>query len=226
MRHGETQYNRERRFQGWSANSRLTEAGEEAARVVASLLLWSFRSAAKFSALYSSDLERALETARPISRVLGLTILSEPLFREMNFGAWEGLSREEVAEIYPEAHRLWIAGSPDVKPLSGESFREMSDRVLYGLSVLAKHHQGQDIVIVTHLGPLKAIVCTARGWSYDRRHEISVPNSAIVVAEVSVTWGTFTFQKGLEQKYPGALLPQGEDRFTIKIKEVGEMKVC
>ncbi|HHY38471.1 MAG TPA: histidine phosphatase family protein [Clostridia bacterium] len=223
MRHGETQYNRERRFQGWSADSHLTEAGKEEARVVASLLL---RSAAKISALYSSDLERALETAHPISRVLGLPILSDPCFREMNFGAWEGLLREEAARIDPEAYRLWLRGSPDVKPRGGESFREMSDRVLFGLSVLAKRHQGQSIVIVTHLGPLRGIVCTARGWTYDRRHEISVPNCAVVVTEVSVTRDTSVFQKGLPEECPEAFARPSGGKFTLKIKEVGEMKAC
>lgn len=211
VRHGETEHNRDRRFQGWSADSSLTEVGTEGACTVASLLP---RFAAKISALYSSDLERALKTARPISRTLGLPVLPEPRFREMNFGAWEGLSREEVATIDPEAYRLWIAGSPDAKPRDGESFREMSERVLCGLSDLARRHRGQGIVVVTHLGPLRAIVCAARGWDYGRRNEISTPNCAIVAMEVSVV-----------SDAPRRDLEEG-DCPTVRIKEVGEMKVC
>src|SRR4051794_11585303 len=103
VRHGETAWNAEARFQG-QKDSPLTPLGIAQAESVAAYLI-----AHKVSALYSSDLPRTLQTARPIALATGLTILAEPALRERNLGIFEGLTRAEVEERHAEAHTRYAA---------------------------------------------------------------------------------------------------------------------
>ena len=109
-----------------------------------------------FSHLYSSDLGRAIETAEYISKETGHEVHKEPLLRETNLGIFQGLTRSEKKEKYPEE---WFRYNSDQRyefiiP-KGESQRQRTERAVKAMNRFADHHSKETIVVVTHAGILK-----------------------------------------------------------------------
>ncbi|MDT7571861.1 MAG: glucosyl-3-phosphoglycerate phosphatase, partial [Actinomycetota bacterium] len=121
LRHGRTAWNAERRFQG-QADPPLDEVGRAQAYEVAALI-----AALRPELLVSSDAARALQTAEVVGEVAGLPVLKEPRLRERNLGHWEGLTREEVADRYPDEYSDWMAGL-DVSRRGGETRDQVAER--------------------------------------------------------------------------------------------------
>jgi broad specificity phosphatase PhoE len=103
VRHGETDWNRDGRWQGGS-DTRLNDLGREQARALAEQL------DGDIDVLYSSDLARARETAEIVAAKLGLEVRLDPRLRERGFGSWEGLTMPEIEERFAESHRRWRSG--------------------------------------------------------------------------------------------------------------------
>jgi len=139
-RHGETDWNLERRWQGHS-DRRLNRTGRAQAKALADHL-----ATEPIAAVYSSDLVRAHETARIVAARLGLDVVAVPGLRERRFGSWEGLRDVEVEHRFPGAH-----GPPD-----GETREEMLRRVLDSLEAIAAAHNGDTVLVVCHGGPIRA----------------------------------------------------------------------
>ncbi|MBA2742165.1 MAG: histidine phosphatase family protein [Actinobacteria bacterium] len=144
VRHGETDWNAERRVQGHTDRS-LNEVGLEQIRALAQEL-----ADEPLDAIYASDLARAHETARAIADPRGLPIETLPELRERDFGTWEGLTDAEVFERYPEAH----TGSWG----DAETREELAERVVSTLLQIAGAHPGGRVLVVTHGGPLRAML--------------------------------------------------------------------
>jgi broad specificity phosphatase PhoE len=133
----------------------------------------------RVAAVYSSPLDRARETAAPIARDLGLTILIEPDLSELNIGGWTGL-RIALARRRPE----WIAIQQfpgGFRFPGGESFAEMQARVTGTLTRLADAHRGRTIVAVSHADPIKAAVAHARGQPLEQFQRIMIATGSITV---------------------------------------------
>ncbi|MGH3105213.1 MAG: histidine phosphatase family protein [Gaiellaceae bacterium] len=148
-RHGETDWNFERRVQG-HADRPLNDTGRAQAHALADGL-----DGETIDAIYSSDLVRAHETARIVAALKGLEVTAVPGLREKHFGTWEGLTEEEVLARFPEARRgRWG---------DGETSEEMSRRVLETLRRIAESHPDGRVLVVTHGGPLRAVLlhCTS-----------------------------------------------------------------
>jgi broad specificity phosphatase PhoE len=157
VRHGETDWNRERRFQG-HADMPLNDAGRRQARELAELL-----RAEGLSAVYTSPLGRARETAEIVGERLGLTPIELAALREIDVGDWQGLTVDEVRARYPEqASVAWRSGGPN-----GETHEELSDRVVPALLDLARQREGERILGVTHAGPIRAVLGAATGLSHE-----------------------------------------------------------
>jgi broad specificity phosphatase PhoE len=157
VRHGETDWNRERRFQG-HADTPLNDAGRAQAADLAGSL-----TSERLVAVYTSPLRRAYETAALIAIRLGLDVRPLDALREIHVGYWEGLTIDEVRERYPEgASADWHSGWP-----GGETYEELSARVLPALVSLAHEHPNERILAVTHAGPVRAALAAAMGLSYD-----------------------------------------------------------
>lgn len=154
VRHGEADGNRELRYLG-STDAPLTARGEEQARQLATAL-----AAFPLTALYASPLARARETARLIAAALDLEVCVEPGLREQDFGAWEALTRADVVARYPALLAAWEAGE-ELAPPDGESLTDMRTRVVAHVSELAERHRGETVALVSHVGPIKALVCAA-----------------------------------------------------------------
>jgi broad specificity phosphatase PhoE len=160
-RHGETDWNRDRRWQGHS-DMPLNESGRDQARALADEL-----AGETIDAVYSSDLVRAHETARIVAERSGLDVTVVPDLREVNVGSWEGLSDDEVRRRFPDAAR----GGWE----NGETYEQMGSRVIDALRRIADTHAGQRVLVVAHGGPLRAAL---RHCSAD--HDDSIPNCHVV----------------------------------------------
>lgn len=151
VRHGETDWNLERRVQGHTDRP-LNATGAEQVRVLTEELREE-----RLDAVYASDLARARETARPVAEARGLEVELLPELREKNFGSWEGLLDTEIAERFPEA-RTGPWGD-------AETGDEMTGRVLGALRRIAARHPGGTVLVVSHGGPLRAVLrhCARQG---------------------------------------------------------------
>ncbi len=143
-RHGETNWNAERRVQGHT-DQPLNEAGIAQARALADEL-----SGERLDAVYASDLARALDTARAVAEPRGLSIVPVVALRERNFGTWEGLLDKEILERFPEAHTgPW---GDDETP------EQLDERVMAALRRIAASHPDGRVLVVTHGGPVRAVL--------------------------------------------------------------------
>jgi broad specificity phosphatase PhoE len=160
VRHGQTQWNRESRFQGHT-DVPLDEAGRSQA-----LALSAYLSGFIFARAVSSDLGRARETAELILGDRGPRLELDPRWREMQFGTWEGFTWSEIVAQNPElAHRP--ANTPRFyTPQNGESFDALCERVRTAVGGLdAGARDGTFALVVTHAGPLHALLRVLLGES-------------------------------------------------------------
>ncbi|GER88443.1 hypothetical protein KDW_26050 [Dictyobacter vulcani] len=157
IRHGETLANREFRYIGMR-DDHLSERGITQAQQLAQTL-----EPLHISAIYSSPLQRAMQTAQAIAERQQLAVQPLDALREGNFGRWEGLSRTEVMERSVEDARLLRAWEqdPTLAPPDGESFMLVQQRVVAEVMRLVQQHPGQTLVLVSHVGPIKVLLCHA-----------------------------------------------------------------
>jgi probable phosphoglycerate mutase len=172
IRHGETEWNVGARIQG-QGDSALTAAGIEQARALARRL-----ATEKFDILVTSDLGRALDTARHVARACGHEMRLDARFRERNFGAGEGMTYEEIDRAYPDAFSRVREVDPDYVIPGGESRRQLHERVLRGFSALAAEHRGKTIVVVTHGGVLATFYRHVNGLELRMPHRIPITNAS------------------------------------------------
>jgi probable phosphoglycerate mutase len=158
-RHGETDWNRERRWQGISDLS-LNEFGREQARALAAKL-----EAIPLRAVYASDLRRAYETALLIAKRKGLAVTPMHELRELDVGSWTGLSFEEVKERFPDAYMQMRTRSGRGWE-GGETYAEMGRRVLEAMRRIARKHAGDVVLVVTHSGPIRTVRAHALGLDF------------------------------------------------------------
>lgn len=174
VRHGETDWNRENRFQG-HADIPLNEAGRAQARDLALEL-----EDASFQAVYSSPLLRAYETAAILAESLELEIERTDDLMEVDVGSWSGLTRVEVEARFPQGFRRWLDyghGWDD-----GETYDELGTRVVSGLQRIAATHPETTILAVTHGGPIRSALAAADGVEFgEARRSIHVIGNCAVV---------------------------------------------
>ncbi len=181
LRHGETVWNTERRYQG-HLDSPLTAVGMNQARALAERL-----AGETFSALYSSDSGRARQTAEVIAARTRHVIVTHAGLRERNLGLFQGHLRQDVKARWPEDYRRLRSRDPDDAPPDGESTRAMTVRVVAALAELAVLHSGVAIAVVTHGGVLSALLRHVLGLPLD------VPRR---FAGVNGSWNIFTLETG------------------------------
>ncbi len=157
VRHGETDWNLEGRYQG-QADVPLNERGREQARLLAERLRGE-----RIEAIYASDLSRAYETAKIIAEALGQEVKTLKSLREVDTGVWMGLTFQEVESRYPEHLREWRADPLEVKRLKGESYLELFERTKTAIREVVEAHPDQTVLIVGHGGNMKCIVLDALG---------------------------------------------------------------
>jgi broad specificity phosphatase PhoE len=176
-RHGETDWNREGRWQGHSDQS-LNAAGVAQAKALARRL-----ARERVDALYTSDLLRASQTADAVSRETGLEAIPTPGLREVDVGELAGLDRAAAAERFPDWYTRWREGTVESYP-GGERFTDLRDRALAALDRIADRHAGETAVAVCHNGIVRAIVLHVLGLEPGARPRIAAGhNCSLTVVE-------------------------------------------
>lgn len=173
IRHGETDWNKDGRIQG-QLDIPLNKTGRaQAVAMAANAVHFSF------DALYSSDLERAIETARALAHYNKLNIQTLAQLRERHFGKFQGLYKAEAPEQYPEAFALYEARDLNYDFETGENLTQFSQRVIAIFNELVKHHPNQQIAVVCHAGPLDIMYRQATSRPLHTERDFAIPNSAL-----------------------------------------------
>lgn len=157
VRHGETQWNREGRWQG-QADPPLNEHGQRQARRIAAEL-----RGVRLDHLYSSDLRRAMETAHIIGAELGLAVVADQRLREINLGQWQGMPSTDIQAQYAEEYQRWHASPLTAHPPGGEDLCTLAARVLEAISEIALRHPDGRVGVVAHELPIAVVLSRARG---------------------------------------------------------------
>ena len=162
-RHGRTEWNAAGRFQG-QLDPPLDELGRNEAARVAPYLIASGLSP-EDTVVVSSDLSRAVETAATLTALLGVPLHLDPRLREHGLGCWEGLTRDEVADRYPDQYADWVAGRP-IRRRGGEEPAEVAARALAAVADLPAVRSA---VVVTHGGTAGRLLEALLGLGPDHR---------------------------------------------------------
>jgi probable phosphoglycerate mutase len=171
IRHGETDWNRELRFQG-HIDVPLNDMGHEQARRLGCRL-----ARETVQHLVSSDLMRAQQTATPAAQQLGLPVVTTVTLREQHFGVVEGLRADEIQVQHPRAWEEWLEFREEHAMPEGESARDFHARIVAALGAIATAHAGERVLVVTHGGVLDMVWRTAQGLSLSGPRRSEIPNA-------------------------------------------------
>jgi len=177
VRHGETVWNLESRYQGW-ADQPLSALGREQAARAADLL-----SPVAFDAVYSSDLQRAVTTAGIILRGRGVEPVKLREFREINIGELDGMTEQAIRANYPEQMRAWRYDPGSLTMPGGESLADVETRVWGALEKLVERHLGETVLLVAHHTVNKVILCRALGIPHSHFRILRQPPCAVSVID-------------------------------------------
>ena len=177
VRHGETDWNKERRYQG-QTGPELNEAGKRQVEMLRNRLV-----NAPINLVYASDSERAMVTAQVITRGHDIIMAARQELREINFGEFEGKTFEEIEAIYPD----WVPTNFDFTSYQGESLEQVAVRVKTFLSELAERNfSDQTILVVGHGGSLRVMLCILLGIDVSKWWQISLDNVSVTTIDGNV----------------------------------------
>jgi 2,3-bisphosphoglycerate-dependent phosphoglycerate mutase len=152
IRHGQTDWNTQHRWQGHAPTS-LNAMGHEQARA-----LGLYLRDAPIEAVYTSDLPRALQTAQAVAAYHNLEPIVETRFREINVGVFQALFPDELAELYPAELASWRSGDTTYAPPGGESLNQVQQRAMQAFADVVARDNGDHIAIVTHGGTIRQML--------------------------------------------------------------------
>ncbi len=182
IRHGETDWNRELRFQGQIDvplnDIGLLQAQRLQRRFEDALAAWQVEGRVP-TRLISSDLVRAQQTAQAVAQALGQPCVTETGLREQCFGVFEGLRAADIQTQHPDAWQRWLKFDAHYAVEGAESAQVFHDRVIAAMAQLAKQHEGERLVVVTHGGVLDMIWRHARAMSLHGPRACDIPNAGL-----------------------------------------------
>jgi len=168
IRHGQTTWSVEQRYQG-KTDIPLDETGQRQAEALAQRF-----AGQRVDAIYSSDLQRAHQTAAAIAQATGVPVIPDQRLRETSFGLWEGLTYPEIQERWPQELAAWQDNPLVSLPPQGENLTQLTQRVAGAVRDVEQKHSRQVVVIVSHGGVVRAIIC----------HALSLPSQVFWRIEV------------------------------------------
>jgi 2,3-bisphosphoglycerate-dependent phosphoglycerate mutase len=180
IRHGETSWNVDTRIQG-KLDIGLNDNGrKQAERLGAALAKSQAQEPLNvISAIYSSDLWRAYDTALSISQATGVPVVTDEGLRERGFGVFEGKTFDEIAQLWPDQSLRWRQRDPHFCPEGGESLTQFTERILKASQALAAAHLGQQIALVAHGGVMDVLYRAATGQGIQAPRTWSLGNAVI-----------------------------------------------
>ena len=174
IRHGETEWNRAGRIQGYHADSALTETGRGQVRALAARL-----AREGIDALYSSDAGRTRETAEPIAVAARLPVVFDKALRERNYGVFEGYSFTEIETAFAGEYATFRTRDPHYAPPDGESAAQFRDRILAALEAIAARTTGKRVAVVTHGGVLGVIYRMVMSIPLEEKRSYVLANASL-----------------------------------------------
>lgn len=198
IRHGETLWNYHSRYQGHT-DIELSDAGRSQAELLSKRL-----SDQPLQAAYASDLRRALETASIIARPHNLAVQTLPQLREINFGAWEGLTYKEIRARFGGLVDSWHASPATVRIPGGETFQDLVARAYGAVTDLVKKHDSATIAVVAHGGTIRAIVCVLLGIDLNHLFRIKQDNGALNIIDFYEDYGILSLLNDTHHFEPAA----------------------
>jgi probable phosphoglycerate mutase len=179
LRHGRTEHTPERRYSG-SSDLPLSQVGRADAEAAARHL-----AGRGIDAIVSSPLQRTRQTAEAAAAVLGVPVEVDADLRELDFGAWEGLTADEARQKSPLAYRRW-SGATDVRPPGGESVADVSARVARARARVLERHAGKTVLVVSHVTPIKLLLAAGLGVGDEIVHRVFLEAASLS----TVTWSS------------------------------------
>lgn len=180
IRHGESMWNGERRIQG-NQDPPLSPRGRRQAEMLARRLGGHLPQAV---AVYSSPLRRAAETAAAVRAATGLPVFLDAGLREMCLGKWEGMTVPEIQAAFPGTYEGWLADPLAHPAPGGERLETFARRVTEAFERVRAAQPGRDAILVSHGGPIKALLCHVLGLEIRSLFRIKQDNTAVSLIEV------------------------------------------
>jgi alpha-ribazole phosphatase/probable phosphoglycerate mutase len=195
IRHGETEGAESRRYKG-HIDVPLSENGIQQIKRVADFIVGAGPCACPgqpqgvvptdkmLTAVYCSDLSRAIKSAEIIAGPHGLKPIVVEDLKERSFGEWEGMTFDEIKEKWPDAFNAWAANPLKFSPMGGESTIEVRDRVRKTFGEIVERHKEQDIAVVSHGGVIRVLLCELLGMPLENIFRIDQGYAALNVIEI------------------------------------------
>jgi len=177
IRHGETSWNQESRFQG-QVDVPLSEKGIAQAEALSQRL-----AGQQFAACFSSTLTRALDTAAIVAKPLHTAVQAVPDLREMDFGYWEGLTVEEIKQKYHRESSAWWAKPLENRVPGGETLVELAERSVRAAKTIVEQYPEDQVLLVTHGGVVRCIVSAALGIDLNQYWRLRQDNASLTVID-------------------------------------------
>lgn len=181
IRHGQTDWNQQGRFQGQS-DLPLNSLGLRQAQVAGQAAARALKGE-RPRAIYASDLRRAWQSAEAVRAAFpdgtSVPLIAEPRLREMAFGDWEGMTYAEIQARYSSALQRWEADLENNAPPNGETLRQMAQRVQAALNDLLQTHPDGAILLVGHGGPLQLLIALSLNLPPARFWQIHLSNASL-----------------------------------------------
>ena len=196
IRHGQSLANEQDKFAG-QTNVPLTELGKKQARCAAEYIV----KREKIDKIYSSDLQRAHDTALPVSELTGLPINDVKGLREICAGAWEGMLVSDVAVKYEKEFNTWRNDFSNARLPEGESVQEVYERVVPFVKQIARENDGLTLLLTSHATPIRAVLCNAQGWDWQKMCDVPfISNSVISIFEYDEKTDTLhVIERGIKE---------------------------
>ena len=178
VRHGQSEYNVANRFAGVS-DIDLTEVGRQQVQKVRHRL-----ASERIDAVYSSDLKRAQSTVQAIIDGRNLTVNLCPELREIDYGDVEGLPFSQIQTRYPELAKQMRSSEMEMQFPGGESFGQLVERVTKFKEMVSKRGASENVLVVSHGGPLRALVCSMLGIDQRCWWQIGMDNASLSIIDI------------------------------------------
>lgn len=183
VRHGATDFPENRYYCDAKEDPPLNERGRNQAEQVVARLV-----DLPITAAYISPSRRVQETASPSLKALGLTPTVVRELRERDFGVWEGLTNEEIDQQFPDGRKTLVSNPMTYAPEGGENLIVFGRRIDGFVKEMNKKHEGQMVLLFTHVGPIRMAVTSAIGIPITHYRRLVVANGSLTRVDYTPSW--------------------------------------
>jgi alpha-ribazole phosphatase len=179
VRHGDTEYNDNRRFMG-NSDIELGPSGRQQIE-----RLRDYLAHEKIDAVFASDLQRTITSAGIVIGARKLDIIFCPELREINYGACEGMTLDEITHIYPDVAHQCTVFTPELVFPEGETFMGFGHRVSAFTERLKSLRQSDVALVVSHMGPIKVLICQWLGIDIQHWWQIRTDTASLSIVDLT-----------------------------------------